>query len=262
MTSIERLSSLRRLEINGGRVVSDTSCKLLLNPTDAGYTDAQLDDYGGSKRRDYPWRPGTRLDLRARFSHPEDKMLGTAGFGFWNAPFGDPTIRRPALPQATWFFFASRPSDLPFPEAGPGRGWFAGTMDVATPWTCILAPLALPILAMNNVVSIRRRTWPAIRRRLKISYAPVGLSMVEWHQYQLEWQPDGCRFLVDDTLILQTDRGPSGPLGFVCWLDNQYLAATPKGRFRWGALPIGQQQWIEISSLRLESTIEPPDTRF
>ena len=112
-------SSFRRLEINGGRVVGDAGCELSLNRSDTGYADAQLDDYGGLKRRDYPWRQATRMDLRAKFSHPEDELVGTAGFGFWNAPFGDPSARWPALPQASWFFFASQPSDLPFPETGP-----------------------------------------------------------------------------------------------------------------------------------------------
>jgi hypothetical protein len=202
------------------------------------------------------------MQLRARFSHPADELVGTAGFGFWNAPFGDPTARLPTLPQATWFFFASRPSDLPFPEAGAGRGWFVGTLDAVTPWTAILAPLALPILAMNNIRPVRQRTWPAIRRRLSISHAPIGFSMVEWHYYQLDWRAGGCRFSVDDVLVLETSFSPGGPLGFVCWLDNQYLAATPRGRLRWGTLPVRQRQWLEITDLRLESTVAPLADRF
>jgi hypothetical protein len=201
------------------------------------------------------------MDLRARFSHPEGELVGTAGFGFWNAPFGDPTVRWPTLPQANWFFYASRPSDLPFPEVGPGRGWFVATLDAVTPWMTILAPLALPILALNNIQPLRQRTWPAIRRPLRISHAPIELSMVEWHHYQLEWRPGGCRFLADDVPILETDCSPRGPLGFVCWLDNQYLAATPQGRFRWGTLPIRQRQWLEIADLRLESVADSPAGR-
>ena len=102
-------------------------------------------------RGQYPWSPGTRLRLRARFSHPPDQLIGTAGFGFWNAPFGDPTVRRPALPQACWFFFASAPTDLPLAPAGPGRGWFAATMDATGGSALALIPLAPALLLLNQI---------------------------------------------------------------------------------------------------------------
>ena len=98
----------RRLEVGGGRVTEDKgvwSFWLPARPT-RGYVDAQIDDVAGS-RRSYSWRPGTRLRLEARFSHGVDRLRGTGGFGFWNAPFGDPTVPWPALPRAVWFFFAS-----------------------------------------------------------------------------------------------------------------------------------------------------------
>ena len=247
--------SFRNLEINGGRVSQNTVWRLGLDPDRNGYADAQFDDYGGRKRSGYPWRPGTRMKLQARFSHPNGQLVGTTGFGFWNAPFGDPTVPRPALPQAIWFFYASEPSDLPFPEQGPGRGWFAGTMDASTGSAMLLAPLALPTVVLNNVQFLRRRIWPAVRRRLNISYRPVLCEMTEWHRYVIEWLHDGCRFWVDDLLLLETGRRPQGPLGFVCWLDNQYMIATPTGRLRWGTRQYSEAQWLEVKDLRLEKTI-------
>ncbi|MGD8858340.1 MAG: hypothetical protein PVG33_18550 [Chloroflexota bacterium] len=245
-------SGFRELEINGGQVNEDRGWRLWLEPIQDGYADAQIDDYGGRKRSEYAWRPGTQLTLKARFSHDAGQLVGTAGFGFWNAPFGDPTVHWPALPRAAWFFYASSPSDLPFPEEGPGRGWFAGTLNASGTRALALAPLALPVLVANNVLALRRHIWPRIRRQLGISFALVPASMVEWHRYDLAWRDDGCRFYVDGELLLEAPHKPTGPLGFVCWLDNQYMVATPNGRLRWGTRPCPEPQWLEIEDLQLE----------
>jgi hypothetical protein len=207
---------LRQLELNGGRVIEKPWWRLCLPPTAEGYADAQIDDYGLylSGRRHYPWLPGTRLQLRARFSHPADQLLGTAGFGFWNSAFADPSVRRPALPQATWFFFASQPTDLPLAPAGPGRGWFASTLDATSAAALALIPLAPAVLLLNQSGALRRKIWPGVRRRLKISYALLTHTMQDWHAYTLHWMPDGCSFLVDGSPVLTTPYSPKGPWPF------------------------------------------------
>lgn len=249
------LPAWRRLELNGGHVEGDPPRRLILPPTGPGYADAQFDDYAGrGGRRHLPWRPGVTMQLAARFSHDADGLRGTAGFGFWNAPFGDPSVGGIALPQATWFFFASAPSDLPFSEGRPGRGWFAGTVDAATPRALSIAPLAPLALLANQIGSLRRTIWPAIRRRLAISHAVVDAPMSAWHSYELRWGTDGCRFLVDGRLVLDTPHAPHGPLGFVCWIDNQYLVLTPRGRLAWGVLATSATQWLEIRDLELTTT--------
>lgn len=246
---------LRYLELNGGQISRVDGLKLLLPPTAQGYADAQIDDYGpAAGRRHYPWSPGTSLSLRARFSHGSDDLKGTAGFGFWNAPFGDPTVRRPALPQAVWFFFASHPSDLPFAASGPGQGWFAATIDAGTSCALLTAPLAPAVLLMNQSRRARARLWPWLRRRLQISFAPIESPMDRWHVYQLLWTPDGCTFSIDGELVLQTAYSPRGPLGFVCWIDNQYMVATAHGRFRWGTLATTDTQSLQIADLQLIRT--------
>ena len=119
--------------MNGCVVTEDSSLHFWLSPGDDGYADAQIDDYGNcSRRRGFLWRAGVSLQLEARFSHQSGMLQGTAGFGFWNAPFADPTMKWPALPQAVWFFYASPPSDLPLPVYGEGQGWFVGTIDAGT----------------------------------------------------------------------------------------------------------------------------------
>src|SRR5690606_30297459 len=79
------------------------------------YRLAQLDDYQGLPRGDFPHQPPFRLRLRARISGAQ--LPGTWGFGLWNEPlsaqfsFGSGR-KLPALPNAAWFFFASPENHL------------------------------------------------------------------------------------------------------------------------------------------------------
>lgn len=252
-------TAFRKLQLNGGKVMGEAPTRLLLPPSEQVYVDAQIDDYGAGangkrllrSRRNYPWRPGTNLRLNARFSHRTGELVGTAGFGFWNAPFGDPTVRWPALPQAAWFFYASRPSNLPLAEEGPGRGWFAATLDASRASAIMMAPLAPVIVILDQVDSLRRRFWPAVRRGLRISYAQIDADIREWHDYALRWRKEGCVFSIDGGTALETHYSPRGPLGFVCWLDNQYLVLTNRGRLGWGVLPVPTEQWLEVDELEV-----------
>ncbi|MEZ4641377.1 MAG: hypothetical protein R3E31_01310 [Chloroflexota bacterium] len=243
----------RILALNGGHVLQeDAYWRFVLPPITKGYADAQIDDYGlYHRRRFYPWQQGVRLSLQARFSHSAGILKGTAGFGFWNAPFGDPTIRWPALPQAVWFFYASAPSDLPLALQGAGRGWFVATLDATTFSAVSLVPLAPLLLLLNQNQHLRSYIWPMIRQRLGISYAPLAVDMTAWHHYALDWQGAGCSFYVDEALIWQTPFSPRGPLGFVCWLDNQYMVAQVNGRFASGTLPLSATQYMDVRELHV-----------
>lgn len=242
----------RQLEVQSGRVhhLGDNARRLELGPVARGYANAQVDDYGGRPRRRYPWRPGVVLSLRARFSHPVSELQGTAGFGFWNAPFGDPAAPWPTWPQAVWFFLASPPTDLPLAPAGPGRGWFVSALDAARPAAWGLVPLAPWVMLANHWPRWRRRLWPWVQRRLGVAFAPLPQAVTGWRTYTLAWGQAGCRAWVDDVLVLATPHAPHGPLGWVAWMDNQYLALTPTGRLRAGVLPIQQPQWLEIADCR------------
>lgn len=246
----------RKLEMNGGRVQGNGPYQFYLPPTAAGYANAQIDDYGpdptpGSSSLTFRWRPRTTLALRARFSHTAAELRGTAGFGFWNAPFGDPTVRRPALPQVAWFFFGSPPTDLPLALDQPGRGWFAATLDAGRPSALATIPLTPFVLLSNHFTTLRRRLWPWVQHRLGISFQSLETPLTEWHTYRLDWLPEGCVFYVDGKLQHQTPFSPHGPLGFVCWIDNQYMVLTRRGRFASGILTTQQAQWMEISNLSL-----------
>jgi len=239
----------------GAGALEPTGSSLRFATVDAAsheYSNAQIDDYQGLPRRRFPWRPPLDLTVHARFSHPAGELRGTAGFGFWNDPFMMTGARAPTLPRALWFFYSSPPSDMKLDLETPGHGWKAATVDALRPAALPLALLAPPAVLLMNVRSFYRRLWPPIRRRLNVAEAALTADMTRWHTYALEWEQERSRFSVDGVLVLEEAPSPRGPLGFVMWLDNQYLVATPQGRFGWGALDAPGRQWMEVDSLVIE----------
>jgi hypothetical protein len=219
------------------------------------YSNAQLDDYRTLPRRAFPSRAPLALTVRARFSDEAavsgqgPGLLGTAGFGFWNDPFAMSGARVPMLPRAAWFFYASPPSDMKLDLDTPGWGWKAATVDALRPEAippALAAPLLIPLM---RVSALYRRAWPNVQRRLRIAEAAISGSLSQWRDYHLEWGAMRARFFVDGALILDAPA-PRGPLGFVMWCDNQYMIATPDGRFGHGTLRAGPQ-WLECSHLRI-----------
>lgn len=241
-------------EVGAGKVeLAGQPAMLTLEKYDGGdYSDAQIDDY----HPDYEmrWRPPAQMTVRARFSHPQSVLLGTAGFGFWNDPFGmtrslQRTLWRAyRLPQAVWFFFASAPSNMEFAQGIPGYGWKAATLD-SSGWQ---AKALLPFAPLAMLLCRWRRgyelLWPVAQRVLKIEEMILPTKMDEWHSYYLEWRAEGVRLSIDGCEVFRSKYSPRGPLGFVVWVDNQYMVATPQGRFRSGVIAT-EKQWLEIESL-------------
>jgi hypothetical protein len=236
-------------QVGGGRLaLSEEGLRLLLaGARHTAYSDAQIDDYAGLARRLFLWRQPLRMTVRARASGP---LAGTAGFGFWNNPFS-PLGGTPALPAALWFFCGSPPSDMPLALGVPGHGWKAACIDATRPAALAWAPLALPVLLANRSPALYRRIWPRVQRSLRVAEAPIAALDRQWREYTIEWRVDGARFLVDGAPVLETDRPPRGPLGFVAWVDNQWMVATPHGRFGWGLLE-AEPQWLDLALLRVE----------
>ena len=246
--------------LKGRGVLETTAATLRLvlpHASPSRYSDAQLDDYQGRPRRRFPWQPPLRLTVRARFSHPAGQLRGTAGFGFWNDPFVMSGGRWPMLPRAVWFFYASPPSDMKLAPEVPGHGWKAATIDALRPAALPLALIALPAVLLMKVPSLYRLLWPPIQRALRVGEATIPADMTDWHTYVLDWGGEETRFWLDPGgepgPPLLVAPAPHGPLGFVIWLDNQYLIATPQGKIRWGLLEIDERQWLEVERIELTS---------
>jgi len=239
----------------GGRVeITSNGARFLLpHASAARYGDAQLDDYAGLPRKRYPHRPPLTLSLRARFSDDESALQGTAGFGFWNNPFGAQS-KIPALPRAIWFFYSSPPSNMPLAIDVSGFGWKAACIDAGRASALAWAPLAPFVMLACRLPGLYRAIWPRIQRALGISESPLTFregAMTDWHTYQLEWRRDGARWWVDGESVLETDQPPRGRLGLVVWIDNQYAVVTPQGRIRFGLLDTSREQWLEIADVHL-----------
>jgi hypothetical protein len=223
------------------------------------YTDAEIHDYGRDRR--FAWRPPLRLTLRARASHPaagphstvgdQGILLGTAGFGFWNAPFML-AQRVGRLPDAVWFFYASPPARMELVPGVPGWGWKAQVVH-AHRWGTIAA--GIPTLGAILAARLKGNARPAARWVQRLTGAHETLlptDLTAWHSYQIDWLPDAATFFVDAQPVLRVPQPPRGPLGFVAWIDNQYAVVTPRGEFRSGILRTGAQ-WLEIADLSITS---------
>ncbi|MDZ4717888.1 MAG: hypothetical protein SH847_05415 [Roseiflexaceae bacterium] len=237
------------LQQNGGRaiILEDGLRLATAGATRRLYANAQIDDYTGLKRHMLPWRPPLSLRIEARFPTP---LAGTAGFGFWNNPIS-PLGSWPALPATLWFFYASPPSNMALVLTIPGSGWKAATLDTTTRSALTVAPLAPAVLLLNRIPAIRRTIWPRIQHTLRIAEADLGLPSPQWCTYEIEWRNDGASFSIDRRVVLETDQAPQGPLGFVAWVDTQWLIATPQGRFGWGLLDVPQAQYLDIRSIQI-----------
>src|SRR5690606_6333096 len=188
---------------------------------------------------DMRWQPPMRMTVTAQASDPADSLRGTAGFGFWNHPLSPTRARLPRLPRAIWFFFGSSPGSLNLSGGNSGTGWQAMTVDLTRPRALALAPLALPVVLLNRLPALYRRVWPPIARVLSVSQTTLdGALLAERHTYEIDWRTDGATFRVDETVVHTTDLSPSGPVGFVAWIDNQYMRVSPRGDFAWGLLPL------------------------
>ena len=82
--------------------------------------------------------------------------------------------------------------------------------------------------------------------------AALDLDETQWHEYAVEWQPQGVVWRVDGREVFRTAVSPRPPLGVVIWVDNQYAAFPPGGRLKLGLLPSPQPAWLEVCDVRVE----------
>jgi hypothetical protein len=251
------------------------------------YRLAQLDDYTRSPRGRFPHRSGSTLSLSARTS--SDSIPGTWGFGLWNDPFGlslgfgGNPFRLPALPNAVWFFGASKENYLSFKEpAGfdtggentrptqPARretanGFLAQTFRSPRFHPLLIpAGLALPfsrkttrrllsrVIEEDGIVLHSRHSPTPMDAQESASYAEtISVDPTQWHRYRLEWRKNRVSFEVDEALVFESPVSPIPPLGLVIWIDNQYAAFTPEGKIGFGVLENPEPASLEIRELEI-----------
>ncbi len=240
---------MRLITVGGGQIEQQDGWVLSIPPREGGYANAQIDDFNLVGMAKFQHRPKTHLSLKAKFAQSAESMVGTAGFGFWNAPIGDPSAKGLRLPSAAWFFYAAQPNRLPF--LGGQTGWFAATILVKRVTALKLLPLVIPVTIGNWIRPIYTRIWPMIEKQLGISYVRINAKPEQWHTYQIALEEDACLFSIDDQQILKAPFAASKPMCFVAWIDNQYMIATAKGRFGAGTLPVTQSQALQITDLAI-----------
>jgi hypothetical protein len=221
------------------------------------YSNAQVDDYRNLKRKDFIWSPPLHLKLKARTvidinNSSTDKLIGTAGFGFWNDPFMMTGLRSPALPRALWFFYSSKPSLLYLDEKQAYNDWQAMSIDANNPRFISMLPLLGLGFPLFNFSKIRNFVWPKVKKAFKGSQQNIQLNFNQWHDYEIIWNVKSVTFLIDGNIIHYTEQSPIGPMGLVIWIDNQYLILKPTGRFGFGNLEVPYEQSLEIKNLSIQ----------
>jgi hypothetical protein len=235
---------------------ADDSVRLTI-PASSSYANAQLDDYQGLARGAFSWRPPVQMRVRARASEAEP--LGTLGFGFWNDPFslslgqGGAQRRLPAMPQALWFFYGSQPNDFTLVEGQSGMGWKAMSLYSPALAALLLAPAAPLALLGLKFAAARGPVLGLSRRVLRAAEISLDARLDDWHEYALTWERQEARFEVDGLLVLRAPSPPQGPLGFVLWIDNQYLLAGRESGFGFGVIETRRPQWLQIAHFDLRA---------
>ncbi len=213
------------------------------------YTDAEVNDYAGERHVRLLWRPPLRLHLRARASQSAPFLLGTAGFGFWNAPFViGQAVRR--LPEAVWFFYTAPPTQLALVPDMPAYGWKAQVVHTQR-WGAVAAGIpTLATVAWARMSGDQRAAARWVQRLSGTHEAMLAADLAAWHDYRLDWTHDAARFFVDDVAVCHVPQPPHGPLAFVAWIDNQYIVVTPRAELRSGVLATGPQ-WLEMADVTI-----------
>lgn len=245
------------------------------------YRNAQLDDYARLSRRRFPHRFPLRLSLLARTS--SDSIPGTWGFGLWNDPFGlslgfgGNPFRMPALPNAVWFFGASKENYLSFKDFRPERSEErklrrtqskdASTTGFATNAQpsaqrgvangfmaqTFRSPTFHPLLILAGIAFpfSRKMTRRMLGSIIGEDGVAVSVDNTEWHRYSLTWGEKRVSLEVDNVEVFESAVSPNPPLGLVIWIDNQYASFTPDGKIGFGVLANPEPAWLEIRELEI-----------
>ncbi len=249
--------SLEQRSLGGGLVNSTQLDEYQLKlpvVRDNIYALAQLDDYMGLPRRQFPHRPPVKLTLEARMSSAEH--AGTWGFGIWNDPFSFGINREklsvglPVLPNAAWFFCASSHNYLSLRDDQVSSGFHVRTYS-SPRLPSVLSLLGLPVLPLMVWPVTARLVRRIARKLIKEESQAVNVVLDDWHLYSLEWRNQDVSFSIDGESILVTGVNPNGRLGLVIWIDNQYFRFDPQGKIGYGFLETQQDNCLWVRNLKI-----------
>jgi len=209
-------------------------------------SDAEINDHRHHARENFPWTPPLSMEVRARFSHPAGELLGTAGFGFWNAPYDwEGGIGVP--PNWVWFFYASPPSDVSLTPGQPGNGWKAAMLNGGKG----MGPLMGLVDLVTRMPLTSRVFLGLAYRTLSMGDRLLDTDMTGWHTYSLQWRREAALFQVDGREVYRVAKPPTLPLGFVAWMDNNCASMTPAGGLETRLLAVPHRQWLEIDYIEI-----------
>ncbi|MCC6499452.1 MAG: hypothetical protein IT313_04200 [Anaerolineales bacterium] len=246
---------------SGGRVEEiERGWRLSIPAGDSdSYRLAQLDDYARLARRRFPHRFPSTFSLLARTS--SDSIPGTWGFGLWNDPFGmslgfgGNLFRLPALPNAVWFFGASKENYLSFKDSRASSPLRSAQRVVANGFIAqaFRSPRFHPLLiaAGGAFPFSRKATRTMLGRIIGEDGVAVSVEVTEWRRYSLTWEEKRASLEVDNVEVFESAVSPNPPLGLVIWIDNQYAAFTPEGKIGFGVLSNPEPAWLEIKDLEI-----------
>src|SRR5215212_2742410 len=221
------------------------------------YRLAQVDDYAQSVRSRFPLQFPMSLSLLARTS--SNDISGTWGFGLWNDPFGlslgfgGNPFRLPTMPNAAWFFGASKESYLSFKDTsntgldGTSRPSTANGFLAQTFRSPRFHPALIP--AGFALPFSRKRARQLLGRVIDEEGVALHVEVTQWHKYRLDWREERVSFEVDNVQVFESNVSPNPPLGLVIWIDNQYAAFTPEGKIGFGVLENPEPAWLEIKDI-------------
>jgi hypothetical protein len=249
-------------EISRGNDLQAYRLSIPAGPADK-YRLAQLDDYAQSRRNLFPLRSPLSLSLSARASSAI--IPGTWGFGLWNDPFGlslgfgGNPLRLPTLPNAVWFFGASKESYLSFKDTSnsgldtgekstrPTRPSTASGFLAQTFRSPRFHPALIPAGLVLPFSRKRTRQW--LGKVIDEDGIALSVDVAQWHSYRLDWREEQVSFEVDDIQVFESHVSPNPPLGLVIWIDNQYATFTPEGKIGFGVLENPEPAWLEIKDI-------------
>ncbi len=86
---------------------------------------------------------------------------------------------------------------------------------------------------------------------MSVSQRSLSIDLTRWHRYGIRWHRDGVIFEVDGEEVHRAPFAPAGPLGFVAWMDNQFLIVDPDAGLSNGVLPVPALQALHIRRVEI-----------